>query len=135
MHLDLPPFRLEFDLIYTDICNIGINRSTSCNTSFWLDKWYGDYALYCVYPNLFKIVSDSTIIVASAFANNNLSLQFNRQLIGILISEWQNLQSNIGFNSLTLITNHRTLLHGEGLLMPFYWGDDIKTTTKFINTT
>ena len=60
------------------------------NTSFWFDRWHGNgsCALYCSFPNLFRIISNPNITVADVFTNFPSSFQFNRQLTGIIFSEW-----------------------------------------------
>ena len=77
------------------ITELGINRTigNGQTTLFWLDRWQGECALYCTYPNLFKIVLDPLLTVSNAFHNNSLSIQFTRQLTGVLLIEWNHLSA------------------------------------------
>jgi hypothetical protein len=54
-----------------------------------------------VYPYFFSIASDSTITVAQALTENNLSISFNRQIVEIYYTEWCDLKlqlQNFVFN-------------------------------------
>lgn len=77
---------------------------------------HGDCALYCLYPNLFKIVANPTIIVSDAFSNYSISLQFNRQLTGSALSEWHDMQISVPFHR---IPNTLIISHGDGHLQEF----------------
>lgn len=89
-------------LSFQHIFELGINRQVNNgqDTALWLDRWHGECALYCRYPNLFKIVADPTITVSNAYSTSYLSLTFNRQLTGISLSEWQDMQTSISFHSI-----------------------------------
>lgn len=93
-------------LSFTNIYNLGIDRivGNGFQTHFWLDRWCSPCALYCIYPNLFAIATDPSITVHRAFTNSTLSIQFSRQLTGILVSEWLDLTNLL--SSITLNSSH-----------------------------
>lgn len=78
-----------------DMFNLGINRTlgNGLDTSFWLDRWHGECALYCCFPNLFQMSVLPSISVHDTFINGLLHLDFNRQLNGIYLSEWNQLNA------------------------------------------
>lgn len=77
------------------IAELGINRKigNGRSTLFWLDRWQGKCSLYCLYPNLFRIALDPMISVTDAIHNNSISIQFTRQLTGVLLTEWHQLST------------------------------------------
>lgn len=89
-------------LSFIHIYEMGINRivGNGMNTFFWLDRWMGDCALYCVYPNLFRIAANQQLLVSNAFSHSLLDIQFTRQLTGILYTEWQHLLNSLPYSSI-----------------------------------
>lgn len=82
--------------------NLGLNWSLGNGNSifFWLDRWFGECSLYCIFPNLFRIATNQQITVSAAFSNSILSLHFQGHLSGILLQEWVQLQNAL--NSISL---------------------------------
>lgn len=72
------------------IVDLDINRSigNGHSTFFWLDRWFGEYALYSIYPNLFRIAYDPHISVCDVLSLSSLTLMFNRQLTRTLLIGW-----------------------------------------------
>lgn len=104
-------------LYYRDIFDLGINQcvGNGNNTSFWLDRWFGDCFLYCSFPQLFRVVSDPNITVAAAFSNSRLMITFCRQLTGVLRVEW--------FQLLSLVTCDRVFTDtSRSDLVTWRWG-------------
>lgn len=59
--------------------DVGITRiiGNGATTSFWLYMWYGDCSLYCLFPNLFKIVANPEITISEVLSTSPFSLVFN----------------------------------------------------------
>lgn len=95
------------------IVDLGINRviGNGLDTSFWLDRWYGDCALYCLFPNLFQISSDPLISVSRVIAPISISLPSNRQLTGLALTEWINLNLMLSFQNTFSDTTSPDKLH------------------------
>ena len=89
-------------LSHLQIYELGINRIVGNGraTFFWLDRWFGDCALYCIYPNLFRIASNQKLLVSNAFSHSNLDIRFTRQLTGIFLTEWNHLSNSLVYSNL-----------------------------------
>ena len=59
----------------------------------------GNVHFFCIYPNLFRITTDPLISVSRAVGQTALLITFTRQLTGVMLSEWNQLQSTISYSS------------------------------------
>ena len=62
------------------------------HTLFWLDRWVVECALHNTFPHLFLIADNPKVTVAKVFLNGIINLIFHRQLAGIYLYEWKELQ-------------------------------------------
>jgi hypothetical protein len=74
-----------------------VNIGNGMSISFWMDRWYSDCALSSHYYHLFQISTNQNITVFTTVASKGAALQFSRQLICVLLHD---------FNSLCNIINH-----------------------------
>lgn len=84
--------RVQIFLMLTSLSTVLDSWEMVLRFYFWKDRWS---AFYLLYINLFNIAIDSYLVVIKAFPNNCLSIQFNRQLTGVLSAEWNNLHTQL----------------------------------------
>jgi hypothetical protein len=76
------------------------------STCFWLDRWYYDCALSTYFYQLFQICTNPQIIIFTVLASKGSALQFSRQLIGVLLHDFNSICSIINQCQLQLEHDH-----------------------------
>jgi hypothetical protein len=62
-------------------------------TRFWEDVWINKQPLMWLFPNLYRIVRNKGVSVASVLSSTPLNISFRRGLVGKRLSEWFRLVS------------------------------------------
>jgi hypothetical protein len=60
-----------------------------------IDRWHNKCAMYSTFSKLYSITINPSIIVATMFSNDELYLDFKRQIVGIYLIEWDQILSNL----------------------------------------
>ena len=68
------------------------------STRFWLDHWLGASPLWQSHPNLFRIATDSNILVGEAARTDPPAIHFMRALSNAEREAWDDLVHQIGDN-------------------------------------
>jgi hypothetical protein len=90
-----------------------LNKKISSGVSvlFWLDRWFQGYALFYYYPSLYSIAIKPNIIVAEAYDQRYLNLQFRRQTVGNYLLEWNDLNAQLGTLQIQPLQSDITIWH------------------------
>ncbi|XP_078181259.1 uncharacterized protein LOC144574986 [Carex rostrata] len=72
-----------------------ISFSPNCSTtvSFWHDIWYGESSLATQFPHLYNKCTLPNIFLHEVMATQGDNLRYNRQLAGMDLKDWENLQN------------------------------------------
>jgi hypothetical protein len=62
---------------------------------FWIDRWYGECALFSIFSHLYFIAINPKITVAATFSAGKLHIEFKRQMVGIYLMEWDQLVKDL----------------------------------------
>jgi hypothetical protein len=81
-----------------DLIDLGFNKTIGSENSvfFWIDRWY----MIVLYIALIIFFILLLLVPAAAFSYDFLHIDFRRQLVGIFLLEWTNL--NVEFKSFQL---------------------------------
>jgi hypothetical protein len=90
---------------------------------FWEDKWLGNFALKDQYPNLFNIVQNKHVTLATVFRSTPLNVSFHRPLVDNNLLAWQHLVTRV--MNIQLMTHRDTFVwpmnqHGKFIVRSMY---------------
>jgi hypothetical protein len=89
--------------VLNDIGQVSYNMKVGNGmyTKFWLDRWYTYNTLAFIYHQLFEICTNSTISVFQVIIFKGQALQFNRQIIRVVLIELNSIYQLIQQYTLT----------------------------------